>query len=253
MFVSSTIIKQSLILLISFLIMAPKISDSLITLCLQKKDLIACAYSGKIILGHVRKLEFVVNQYFEIHRCDFAAFFNGLSSICVSIASDIKNKGCLLRNALMYGWTTDNNVVKLFIEFDNIINFSILFTHEEFYNLLQSFKALLFPTLLLNEFENEIFNDLTSFPLEQLIACEKDSHQITKIVKKKCKKTNATVVNLTILIQNSLDIIIIVHKLNNLGANDFLSESLKLVIDSFQGPSHEPEKSKAACSHEKTS
>jgi len=212
------------------------INDAVLKLCLHKPDYFLCSYPGKVVIGTVHKLLFSEKQSFIIFRCEYAVFFKALSEICTLLASDPKTKdkndpkGILVQKSpsLLYFWKYENSCIKFGIEDNYVVTFSEIFTQAEFLDLLQTFKDALIPSLLLTEVEAEVFIQLSKLSLKELSEFQKGSQIISKAIKKLKIESFATFPS-TILIKSYLDILIVYHKLDSFGSNDFITNSIKLI------------------------
>ena len=225
------------------------ITDALLKLCLLKPEFFICAFPGKIIIGQPRKLLLHENKCFTIFRFEYPHFFQSLYEICVLLSTDtttkanneknkklqIKEKGLLVKKSdtCFYFWLYQNELIKFGIEEQGNTIFTTVFSEVEFFNLLQCFKDSLLPTLILNHIETELFVKLSKLSLKELCEYQKHPQNIEETLK--CLKCDGTVlVNTSIIIRVNLDILIIYHKLESLGCDDFIIDSIKMITGASQ-------------------
>jgi len=218
----------------------PKMSDeninnALLKLCLTKPEFFICSFPGKVIIGEPQNLILIGNKSYTIYRCEYPAFFKSLSDIVTLLADEQRKQnksGVLIQKTVdvLYFWKLENNFIKFGIEDQSNIVIVTPFTESEFVHLIQSFREALLPSLLLNEIETTIFMKLSKLSLKELIEFQHSKTNISKSIEHVMCQSKSPIV--VILIQSNLDILIVYHKLESFGANDFVADSIKYITES---------------------
>lgn len=207
---------------------------ALVTLILFKADFIISAFPTKIIFGQVQKNEFSEKSSFIIKRSNYGKFCNSMFKIISSLSTgNTDAKGEIVsNNDFSYGWKIGHShTICFYIEKDLNIIFSSLFSLEEFNHLLHCFAQLITSSLLLRTIEAQIILNLSKLSLKQIMDFSSDKPYFLDIC-----KANSVILesssfsNLVLLIENNIDIIIILHKLQTLVKTDYLKEMREILL-----------------------
>ena len=197
------------------------ILSALVTLCLMKKDYFISSYPGKIIFGEIFDDQFIFERHFIFYRCDYCSFFEAFVKIMKSTRQkDTNAKGVILKNDdYTYFWQTFNGAdgisVKFGIEKNEVdIVYSTIINYQELNNFLDCFKQLITSTLLLRQNEIELFETVSNLDVKTITDLQKQNlpeiYVSFKALKLPPKYENC------ILVQMNLDLILLLHKLNNI-------------------------------------
>lgn len=200
--------------------MSPFSTDnSCITLALSKPSLFISSYPGKIVFGQVNDYQYVSEKHFVFYRCNYISLYKAIVLILKSISADTGKEAdgkILTHENLTYTWQTKDDCVWVQMKRESHTVYQCSFNFEQLNNFFDCFNELILSTLLIRGNEREIFELFASFPLEKLVAIEKDPDLLKFEVGKVTQNPNTIV-----LIRMNYDVIFLMHKLTKLVKTDY--------------------------------
>ena len=189
------------------------VTEALVTLALLKRNYFISAYPGKIVIGEISNYQFETNKSFIIHRCEYRQFFKAIRCIIRSANTNEDDKQPFLSDLdHLYFWDITSASIKFGIEkkFETI--YTTVFTIDEFNNFLLCFNELIPSSLLLRSVELNLFQKLAKLEVDEFFDLTENKSSLSIYTKEPIEKQK----DLLILVKNNIDIIIIMHKINEI-------------------------------------
>jgi len=215
--------------------MAVNVKNSLINISLHKIDFFISSFPGKIVFGELDTNCTFKKDHFLFNRREYSKFFEGALSI---IKDKEGGKKFFLETAdYLYGYETFSSTdsFKLFIVKNDDIVYSTIFSLFEFNNLIDSFRELILPSLLLRPEESQILTTISEMNLNQIIEFQDKQKLLSYLGKCSTEKWKDH-----IIINLNFDVIVLLSKLNKMVSTDYrknFEHMIKVTGQSNEKPS----------------
>ena len=179
------------------------VTEALVTLALLKRNYFISAYPGKIVIGEISNYQFETNK----------SFIKAIRCIIRSANTNEDDKQPFLSDLdHLYFWDVTSASIKFGIEkkFETI--YTTVFTIDEFNNFLLCFNELIPSSLLLRSVELNLFQKLAKLEVDEFFDLTENKSSLSIYTKEPIEKQK----DLLILVKNNIDIIIIMHKINEI-------------------------------------
>jgi len=201
----------------------------------MKKNCFASAFPGKVVIGEVLRNEFSFEKHFIVYRKLYSDFFESIVEIIEAISKQSESKGLIKTEHCdyQYFWQFTVNVgVKFGIEKnEEEIVFLTVFDLSEFNNLLDTFKELILPSLMLRKVECDVLEEVANLEFKTILEFNETNN--AKLVTQIEALRNDENYNNCIVIKMNFDIIILLHKLSDLVNTDYRRNFKKQNLKSY--------------------